>query len=495
MTHAIAKEPLIAEDGVDPRQIPQRRLRTGDQMPAMGLGTFVTHSLNSATATTPLIIMTITVADCVHVINGLRFHLKKGVPYDQALAFSLRSNLSPVFWTSLTTLVGFLNLNFSEIPPYASMGNIAAIGITLGMLNSLITLPALLKIMPLKISATRVDPVAAGIDYIFPFVEKHSRAIVWTFHTLMILAIVMIPTLKILVKVDEFFSENLRIRKDTAVFATHLKYLYQMEYSLESRIPGGIFSQDYLNEVAAFRKYLLSRPEINVVEDLSYVVKQINRKLHSDDPAYETIPASNEEIAQVFLLYEMSLPPGGNISGLVDMKRKSSKLRVTLKAQNSPETDITLKVAKIGNDWLKQNAKYIVPSEATSIDFMMSNLFYRNATGMIKGSGLSYLLVTIGLMIMLRSLRWGFFSLIPNLSPTLLSFGAWAVFVGHVGIAASSVTILTIGIIVDDTVHFISKYSTCIKFLPRREAIRQVVLQTGNAITTTSFFRIRQIRK
>ena len=457
---------------------------------AMGLGSLVSQSLNAATATAPLIIMTITVADCVHVIKSLQYYQRRGIAYREALRCSLKSNLSPVFWTSLTTVVGFLNLNFSEIPPYASMGNIAAIGIVLGFLHSLITLPAFLTLLQVKERRERKDWILTLVEMVFPWVERHSRAIVWTFHILMLGALVSLPQMKLIDHLDKIFSKDLRIRQDTMEFSRHLEYTYELEYSLESTVPGGVFRKEYLEEVAAFTAYMLSQPEVKVAQDMTQVVRNLNRKLHNNDPAYEVIPESGRELSQYFLLYEMSLPPGVNITDLVDMGRRFSKVRFTLLADDDPEKDVVLKVADLGNQWLKQNARHIRPSEGTSLGFMMANLFQRNAKGMIIGSLFSYLLVTLGLIVMLRSLKWGIFSLIPNLSPTLLSFGAWSVMVGHVGIAASSVTILTIGIIVDDTVHFISKYHSCKKHLSRREAVRQVVVHTGHAITTTSLILI-----
>ncbi|KPJ89223.1 MAG: hypothetical protein AMJ53_15950 [Gammaproteobacteria bacterium SG8_11] len=92
------------------------------------------------------------------------------------------------------------------------------------------------------------------------------------------------------------------------------------------------------------------------------------------------------------------------------------------------------------------------------------------------------------LIIALRSIKIGFISLIPNLVPAAMGFGLWGLLVGEVGLALSVVAGMTLGIVVDDTVHFLSKYLRARRenHLPAPDAVRYAFTTVGMALLTTT---------
>jgi predicted RND superfamily exporter protein len=119
---------------------------------------------------------------------------------------------------------------------------------------------------------------------------------------------------------------------------------------------------------------------------------------------------------------------------------------------------------------------------------MFSYISQRNINSMLTGNALALLLIAAIIMLALRSVSIGGLSLLPNALPVLVTFGAWALVVGQVGMAAATVTATSLGIVVDDTVHFLAKYMRARREhgLDRPEAIRYAFTMVGRAVVSTT---------
>ena len=118
---------------------------------ALGLAGHAGMRLDPISLTAPIIIMTLGIADSVHILITVLTLMRRGSEKAAAIRESLRTNFMPVFVTSLTTIIGFLCLNFSDSPPFWYLGNITAMGISAAFLYSVVFLPAFLTVVPLKV--------------------------------------------------------------------------------------------------------------------------------------------------------------------------------------------------------------------------------------------------------------------------------------------------------------------------------------------------------
>ena len=116
---------------------------------AMGLGGWAGLPLSAPTAPAPTIVLMIVVANCVHLMVTLLQRMQAGNSKDAAIIESVRVNLYPVLLASATTALGFLAMNFSEVPPHRHLGTFVAFGIIASFLLSVTFLPALLSVMPM----------------------------------------------------------------------------------------------------------------------------------------------------------------------------------------------------------------------------------------------------------------------------------------------------------------------------------------------------------
>ncbi len=207
--------------------------------------------------------------------------------------------------------------------------------------------------------------------------------------------------------------------------------------------------------------------------------------MHGDDQTWFKVPDNQELAAQYLLLYEMSLPYGLDLNDQLDVDKSATRVVITTKNVTNNEI---LALADEGKQWLKDNAPEYMHSIGASPTIMFANVAKRNITTMLGGTTIALLLISFILIFALRSLKVGLLSLIPNLLPIGLAFGVWGILVGQVGLASSIVAAICMGIVVDDTVHFLSKYLRARneKGLSPEDSIRYAFSTVGIALWVTS---------
>jgi len=451
-------------------------------MTARGLAGWSGILLSPPVMSAPIMILTMAVADAVHLLVTMRHELAIGMDKNKAMIESMRINFRPIFVTTLTTILGFLSLNFSDAPPFHDLGNIASIGVAAAFIYSITFLPALVSILP----ATGKREVAGK-----QMMTKFGEFVIAKQKSLLIANTLLIIGLAALVPLNElndqfvnYFDESIEFRRDSDYAAENLTGVYYIDYALGTGESGGISEPEYLANVAKFSQYLRAQPEVMHVQTISDTFKRLNKNMHGDDPAWQRLPEERNLAAQYLLLYEMSLPYGLDLNNQIDVDKSATKIAVTLKTLTSNEViafdDATIK-------WLKENMPEIQPYNS-SPTIMFAHLGKRNINSMLTGTSVALVLISAVLIFFLGSLKYGVISLLPNLTPALAAFGIWGITVGQVGIGLSIVTGMTLGIIVDDTVHFLSKYLRARreKGLSSEDAVRYAFNNVGLALLVTS---------
>ena len=191
------------------------------------------------------------------------------------------------------------------------------------------------------------------------------------------------------------------------------------------------------------------------VSILSDTIKRLNRNMHGDDPAWETIPTERELAAQYLLLFEMSLPYGLDLNNQINVDKSATKIAVILKQLTNRDIRAFNTRAE---EWLVNHTPEVMHANGTGAALMFSNISRRTIDSMVFGTFIALVLISATLMLALRDLKLGLISLIPNIAPALLALGIWALWKTQLGMAGSVVFAVSLGIVVDDTVHFLSKY-------------------------------------
>ncbi|MCU7935369.1 MAG: MMPL family transporter [Candidatus Thiodiazotropha sp. (ex Dulcina madagascariensis)] len=449
----------------------------------MGLTGWLGIKLSPPTTTVPIVIMTLAIADCVHILVNFLHGMRDGESKHQAMMESLRINLQPIFLTTLTTAIGFLSLNFSEAPPFRDLGNMAAMGVVLAFFLSVTFLPAMMMLLPVKaLSGDTLGSIA--MLRFAEFVVRNKKGLLWGMGAIILLLIAQIPNNRLDDQFVKYFDETITFRQATDFTTDNLTGIYLIEYSLESGETGGISDPDFLRKVDDFAQWYRQQPYVLHVNTITDIMKRLNRNMHEDDDDWYRLPDRRDLSAQYLLLYEFSLPFGLDLNNQINVKKSATRFTVTLE---SITTQQLLAIEENAQAWLAEHAPNMRINGA-SPTMMFAHISSRNIVAMLKGTSLALVMISVILIFALRSLRVGGLSLIPNLVPMGMAFGLWGMLVGEVGLALSVVTGMTLGIVVDDTVHFLSKYLRARreKGMDREDAVRYAFSTVGTALWVTS---------
>lgn len=450
---------------------------------ALGVAGHAGITLNPVSSSAPVVILTLAIADSIHILISMLGLMREGQDKRTALRESVRINLLAVTITSVTTIIGFLALNFSDAPPYHDLGNISAAGIAAAWILSLTFLPAAMAILPIRVKTGRgIDQRVDGMISAFAkFVIAKSKAIlvVSAFATVGLAA--YIPTINLNDEWVKYFDHRIPFRGDAEFALDNLTGLYLLEYSVPGDGAGGISEPEFLEHLDKFTAWLREQPETVHVYSYTDIIKRLNKNLHGDDPAHYKLPDNRELAAQYLLLYELSLPFGLDLNDRVSVDKGATRVTATLLPIPTVETREFIDRSKA---WFEENAPSYMRTTPTGPTVMFSYISERNIREMMVGNLIAILLIAGIMVLALRNLSLGMLSLIPNALPIVMTFGVWALIQGQVGMAAAVVSATSLGIIVDNTVHFLTKYLRARRerSFARPEAIHYAFRTVGLAI-------------
>ena len=448
----------------------------------MGLAGWLGTAFSPTNAGVPIIVMAVTVAYTVHIVAMALRRLSQGLDRKAAIAESLRHNLNPVFLTTLTTAIGFLSLNASDSPPFHVLGNLVAFGVFCAFVYSMTLLPALLSILPLRATAIRSDR-ALVFDRLADFVIAHRTRFLWSVGLVAVVLVMGIPRNELSDNWTRYFDDRYQYRRDTDFVIANLTGLDALEYSLNSGGDGGIADPGYLRAADAFAEWYREQPEVAHVQAFPDIMKRLNMNMNGDDPDFYRLPEDPELAAQYLLLYEFSLPFGNDLNDRIDVSKSATRMTVVVHSLSGQELRALDTRAEA---WLNANQRDIATT-ASGISMVFAHLSQRNIESMLRGTIIAMSLISLILILVFRSVRMGLISLLPNFIPAAMSFGLWGYLVGRVGLASSVVTVVAFGIIVDDTIHFLTRYLQARKEgLLAPEAVRSTFRTVGQALTTTT---------
>ncbi len=454
---------------------------------AMGFAGYVGIKLTPVSITAPTIVLTLAIADSIHILVTQLGLMRDGADKITALKESIRMNALAITITSITTIVGFLSMNFSDAPPFHDLGNITAAGIAAAWALSLTFLPAVISLLPLRVRETQVRGAWTQrlLERLASLVIGRYRIILVVFGAVAVALTAMIPTINLDDQWVKYFDHRVTFRGDAEFAIEHLSGLYPIEFSVEAGEPGGISNPDYLKHLEAFTGWLRTQPEVRHVYSFTDIIKRLNKNMHGDAENWYKIPEERELAAQYLLLYELSLPFGLDLNDRINIDKSATRVTATLDEITTTQLRQFLTNSEI---WLQENTPKAMHANPTSASVMFAYISQRNIESMLRGNLVAIVLIAAIMALALRSVGMGALSLLPNAVPIMMTFGLWAILVGQVGMASATVTATALGIVVDDSVHLLTKYlrGRREKGLNTEDAIRYAFRMVGPAILTTT---------
>ena len=184
-------------------------------MTGMGLGGFLGFPLTGPSVSAITIILTVAIANSVHVLTTFIHEMRTGKEKNVALTEALRINLQPVFLASATTMVGFLTMNFSEVPPFGHLGNFVAMGVVASFILSVTFLPALISLLPVRVKVVSGGDEDKLMIRLGDFVVKRQKQLMWAMGVLIVSLVIFLPKNQLNDVFVHYFDETISFRQDS----------------------------------------------------------------------------------------------------------------------------------------------------------------------------------------------------------------------------------------------------------------------------------------
>lgn len=443
-------------------------------------------SFNSISIIAPLVVVIIAVANSVHVISIYKQGLHQGQDRLGAMAHSLDYNLRPITLAALTTTIGFSSLNLCSAPAIQDFGRIVALGIAFAYVLTLTLLPALLVILT-RDSATigPGDPplLQRLLARVVNFSRIQDRPVFFGCTALAVITLLLLPLNETDFNRLDFITANSDIRGYYDVINDRINRGPQLTYAIATGRIDGAIEPEFLRRVEAFVERITALEKVESAASVVDVVKTVNLVQHQEDPAYYQIPPDIDSVANYLNGYETVQSEDFPLSGFINRDFSMITLfinSVPVSNQELIDLDTTL-----GNEFSNFFAEAeLVHGSGLLLFARMDELVTME---LLQGYSLSLALITLSLVIGLRSVYFGILSIIPNLLPATIVFGIWAVLVGQLDPFVMMLFSISIGLVVDDTVHILSHYlEGKAEGLSQQDAIARSIKVTGPALTITT---------
>lgn len=453
---------------------------------AMGFGGWMGIGLTPPSASAPTIITTLAVADSIHLLVVMLNRMRDGHDKRESLLYSLRVNAKPIFLTSVTTALGFLSLNFSDSPPFHDLGNITAFGVMAAWVYAVVLLPILISFMPIKPKGN-LQKLDTKMSVIGTFIADKYKAVLSVSVVISVCLLALIPLNEINDDFVKYFDESVEYRQDTDWVSANLTGANLIQFNLQSGEPNGVSDPAFIQTVADFTEWALNEEVVTHVQSISDTFKRLNRDLNEGNETFYSIPETRDLAAQYLLLYELSLPFGLDMNNQLDISKSSTQVVVTL--DDMPTKEL--------RSWVARAENYLAETHNTNLTavgptVMFAYISERNIESMLIGTLIAVFLISGVILIALRDIQLGLISLIPNLLPAALAFGVWGALVGQVNMAVAVVAGMALGVVVDDSVHFLTKYQIARRELKltARDAVISAFNGVGTALVVTTLILV-----
>ncbi len=445
-------------------------------------------AVNSVSIIAPLVVVIVSVANSVHLISIYLQTQQRGESKISSMHASIFYNLQPITLAALTTIIGFYSLNISSSPAIQDFGTIVSVGVAFSYVLTLTIMPALL----VWFSNSGRDSsqsffLQKSLRLLINFTEQHDRSLFWGFSALSLVTILLLPLNEIDFNRLDFVSSDSEIKQFYDEVGARMNRGPSLTYGIDTGAIDGAIEPLFLQQVDQFQQWLLARGDIESVASTVDLVKTVNRFQHQDNPQFHILPDDIDTVAAYLNGYEAVQSEDFPLSGFIN----SDFSMITLVVNAVPMSNQTL--IDLDEDLTEQFTSQFgdaFPSASLmhgSGILLFSRMDALVTTELLQGYGVSLLLITLCLIVGLRSVYFGLLSMLPNLFPATIVFGFWAVLIGQLDPFVMMLFSISIGLVVDDTVHVLSHYlETRQTGANHQEAISHAVRTAGPAMCITT---------
>ena len=452
-------------------------------LPSIGTVGWLGFEVQPPLIMAPIIILTIALAHSIHILSIALTNMSEGMNKEQAMIESMKINFTPVFLTSFTTAVGMAGVNFGKIPAFSEMANTVVIGSGYSFIFAVTLLPALFMILPVK---------SHGSPRFVLGILNSLGKLIYKFKFYFITFIGLASILLANQITNLYFDDDFDSYFDRVDDWVEVKNIVNDEFgssffifaNMSSEKTDGITSPRYLEKLDEFAKWLEAQDEVTTVTTVADVIKTLNKNMNGGSEEYYSIPNDKSLNAQYLLLYEFSVPYGMDLKNQMTADKAESRLLIRMNMITSRESILFNEKVNL---WNEENLGTFKSRGVVGIPIMMPYVYRENTNGLMRGLLFSFSLIVIVIGLSLRSFRYGLISIVPNIVPFVLAYGILAMFTHIVSFSHTVSILISIGLVVDATIHFLTKFKKANTLnLSQEDAIQYCFKYVGYPIVIAS---------
>ncbi|MCB0846440.1 MAG: MMPL family transporter [Bacteroidetes bacterium] len=434
----------------------------------------------------PTILMIIGVSDVIHLFTHYLNQKNQQKDKISALQTAIREVGYATLITSLTTAIGFLSLATSSFSSLVEMGLFSSLGLVYAFLLTYSIVPAMIILVPSVSKTLQTNPHnwRDKLDFLFRQIKKHQKTVGIISLGILITGIWGITHMRVNSYMLADLKDNHPLKKDFAFFAQHFGGTRPFDLTVEVTADSlSLFSPEILRQIEKIDHFLLEEFGVKNLISPSIIIKQANQIYHGGQEKYYRLPQSSGLNRRLERQIEKQLTEI-NLDRYLTQNHQKGRI-----SGKNPDWGTSIAIQKEKELWafiqtnnLDKELKFHMTGTAYLMD--LNNIYI--VQNVITGLIIATLIIGILFGAWFKSFKMVFITLIPNLLPLLFVAG----FMGMTGIdlriSTAIIFIISFGIAVDDSIHFLSRFKHELIYHPVEIAVRNAYLTTGKAITITS---------
>ena len=467
----------------------------------LGVKAFLGIPLNIITISLPVFILSIGVADGIHMFSEYRDCLLKGLDKKEAIEETLDHLTMPVIMTSLTTGAAFYAISITKIVQLKYCGLFVCLGALVAMVFSLFFIPALLMVLPEKSPHKQTGPKKKFVSYIE---KRYSRFLITITRRALENSVVIASLAGIIFLVFLVGASKVKVDNNSVNFFMKDSDIYISSHALNSQGAGSArinflisadsqetepFKQpENLRYIRDFMAFLNDQPQVGKAMGMTELIRRIHFVLNDEDPLFNRMPISQEDspsnhlISQLLLLYENG--GGDALSDYVTPDYTQLNLPVVLQTNSSLETKALTDRVRAFADQRFPDTFRLEISGSANIEAATTTEIVK---GQITGLTVSILVVLVMIGITFQRIGYTLIAMIPLVMTITINFGVMGFLGIPLDIGTSIISSVVIGIGVDYSIHYLSRLKKNLdKGMDFTAALDNTVLHSGKAIISNA---------
>ena len=445
------------------------------------------YPITSMTQILPSLLLAVAIGDSIHILSIFYHKYDETGDKNFSIAYAIGHSGLAVVMTSFTTAASLLSFSISDIAPVAALGIFSAIGVTMALILTLIFIPILLSLIPMKHRTKDEDSFLDGFTInIANFSINYYKSIIGSALAVIVISLILASQMQFSHNPLHWFKEDNIVRTNTETIDKELRGSISIEVVLDTHKENGVYNPEFLNAIERVTKEIYTYKGENYfigkIVSINDVLKEIHMALNENRKEFYVVPQNQDLIAQEFLLFENS--GSDDLEEIVDSL--FSKTRLSIKA---PWVDSVEYVEMIDSlhTLLDSEFKGMATVSVTGTLPILSTTITKSIESSIESYIIAFIVIAILMVLLIGNFKLGLLSMIPNLTPIMFGIAFMVVFDLPLDMFTILIGAIAIGMVVDDTIHYMHNFKRYyIIHNDVDEAIRLTLHSSGRAIFITS---------